>query len=301
MNDPDLDDRIRRALRVEPSADQLARLEAYWRSQSSARKRRRWPLVVAAAVFIAAGLGAWWIAHLPSEMQRPAIASDHPQPPPRRVRPRPVEVHEPPPVTHPLQIAVASPREATQYEQLLFAVQTGNMVRQADKPDAAAIAATAEAIEKRDGIGGLLSTAQDASDRNLRSAAYDRLLTQQQGDQHLQAYLSLVANERSRVEALAAITRAKDQPVDELLNVLVADDRSTRLAAALALSRINTPEVADKLIARVTSPEPSSEAWIALFACRNETVDRFLAAAAQHPRLLGHLNYARLQWTQLMQ
>ncbi len=298
MNNPQLDDRIRQALPVEPSAEQLARLEHYWRRHSSPRKRR-WPLAAAAATIAAVGLVAWWIAHVPSEAPRSAIVKNHPQPRPPRTNPPPLHVQAPPPVTHPMQIAVASPREATAYEPLFFAVQTGRSRHQANKPDAAAIAASIDAIEKQGGVAGLIANAQAARDRSLRAAAYDRLLTPGRDD-GLHAYLSLVADERTRTEALMAITRAKDQPVDELLKILAADDRTTRLAAALVLGQINTPEVAEKLIARVTSAESSSEAWIALFACRNPTADRFLAAASQQPRLLGHLNYARIQWTQLM-
>jgi hypothetical protein len=297
MNDHELDDRIRRALHVEPTAEQLARLEQHWR-RASVRKRRPTLWLAAAACLAAVGLTGWHLMQLITQQPHQQIAIDHRHEPPRPRVPRPpIMVQEPPPVVHPMQLAVDGSREATDYEQLLFSIQTG---RRLEPPlrDKAALVKTIESIDNRDGVAGLVAAARNLSDVGLRAAAYDRLL-QNDAKPAFEAYLALVADESTRREALDAVARDKNPPIDALLNLLTGDERTLRIAAALTLSRINTPEVVEKLIARVTSPESSSEAWMALYACRNETADRFLATASQNPRLLGRYNYARLQWTRL--
>jgi hypothetical protein len=298
MNDQELDDRIRRALHVEPTAEQLARLEQHWR-RARARKRRPtlW-LAAAAACLAVVGLCGWLLVQLIIQQPQQQIAIDHGhEPPSPRVARSPIIVQEPPSVVHPMQLAVDSPREASDYEQLLFSIQTGRRLEPPPR-DKAALAKMVESIDKRDGVRGLAAAARNLSDVGLRAAAYDRLL-QNDAKPAFEAYLALVADESTRREALDAIPRDKNPPIDALLNVLTDDERPLRIAAALTLSRINTPEVVEKLIDRVTSPDSSSEAWMALYACRNETADRFLATASQNPRLLGRYNYARLQWTRL--
>ncbi len=62
MNEQELDQQIRAALEVHPSAEQLARVEMFWKRQSLLvnRNRRRWRLVaVAAAIILALGLLTW--------------------------------------------------------------------------------------------------------------------------------------------------------------------------------------------------------------------------------------------------
>jgi hypothetical protein len=68
------------------------------------------------------------------------------------------------------------------------------------------------------------------------------------------------------------------------------------LAAATVLGHVNGPDVTRLLIARVTEkPADSTEAWMALMACRGEAAAQFLTYASHRPQLLGHLNNARVR------
>jgi HEAT repeat protein len=122
-----------------------------------------------------------------------------------------------------------------------------------------------------------------------------------ESDVALRNYLSLVAHNATRDEALAIVREVSAPVVGQLFALLEDEDKTVRLGAALVLGKVNGAEVTRSLIARVTArPAGSTEAWIALLACRGELAEDFFAYATQRPQLLGYVNGARLQWAQLV-
>ena len=80
-----------------------------------------------------------------------------------------------------------------------------------------------------------------------------------------------------------------------------AEDKDTRLAAAFVLGHANGPVVTNALIDVVSRPSTNStEAWIALMACRGPQADQFLTYATRQPHLLGSFNRARVYWARMI-
>jgi hypothetical protein len=155
-----------------------------------------------------------------------------------------------------------------------------------------------EALEQTVGAAGLARAASQSSDVKVRSAIYHRLFND---EATLDAFLSLVQDDRFSGEALAVVDRLSSPTIQALLDRLNHADRSTRLAAALVLGRANGPRVTRSLITLVSeNPASSEEAWIALMACRGAQADRFLAYAEVQPTLLGPLNRARSYWARMI-
>ncbi len=152
-----------------------------------------------------------------------------------------------------------------------------------------------EAIQKIAGSAGLAQAAASAPTSELRTAAMLRLLTSD-SEESLSAYLALVHGEATRSAALAAATDAPEVPIPRLLACLDAAEQPVRSAAATVLGHVNGPEITQLLIARVREkPADSTEAWLALMACRGEAAAQFLTYASHRPQLLGHLNNARVR------
>jgi hypothetical protein len=146
------------------------------------------------------------------------------------------------------------------------------------------------------GLAGLPGVAEATPYPALRRAILHRLL-KVNDDVALRGYLSLVANELTRVEALAAADQMSEPPNDALFALLRDESKSVRTAAAMALGRINGPDVTESLIKLITQDRSApSEAWIALLACRDQSAAEFVANAEHHPRMLGRLNNARIFW-----
>jgi HEAT repeat protein len=159
-----------------------------------------------------------------------------------------------------------------------------------------------EALASLESIVGLERLAAQldvAGDEHVRQAIIERLLAAD-SEAARRAYLSLVATESTRREALAVARQLPEPPINSWLENLDDDDESVRLSAALVLSTVNGPEVTRSLIDRVTArPADSTEAWIALLGCRGEMADEFCAYAMQRPKLLGYFNGARLRWARM--
>jgi hypothetical protein len=157
------------------------------------------------------------------------------------------------------------------------------------------------AIERLAGFAGLAEVAQRTDNRVLRRAIAERLLAASSAPA-VRTFLSLASQPPLRSDALAAAESLSTPPTTELLALLQDDDKQMRLAAAMTLGRINGPQVTAALIAIVTDERAAStEAWLALLACRGESAEQFLASASQHPRMLGHVNNARLTLSRMLQ
>ena len=379
MNPNDLDQQIRAALRVEPSSQQLARLECFWRQQSRAERRRRrvrGAAALAATVFVAVGVSLWfWRKEAPHQ---PLEANGSPRGVPTAPAPNHAAAFE---HAEASEHAAAAParreerslsagRPPTTYERFLFAVHThkpvgterASLVATVDEviehltrdPDADAeqlakssglVERDAErlllrqllrsgddrkhavlqllavcgtprstpqllrlsrreafrdealaAVERIVGIERLAEVVGQASDRRVRAALICRLLTAE-SEAALHGYLSLVRHEAMRGEALAVAEDVAQPVLAALLGLLDDEDEAVRISAAVVLGHVNGPEVTNLLISRVTEePSDSTETWIALLACRGEQAEEFFAYAGCQPRLLVHVNRARVWW-----
>jgi hypothetical protein len=155
-------------------------------------------------------------------------------------------------------------------------------------------------IEQIDGVGGLVRVAKQTADAKLRDAIVLRLLQFDSSDAKT-AYLMLVHDGTTREVALTAVDSLAEPPVQALLDSLDRDDQWARVASATVLAHVNGPEVTQALIDRVLKkPSDTTEAWIALMACRGEVAADFLSYAATTPQLLGHMNSARVRWEQMV-
>ncbi len=153
-------------------------------------------------------------------------------------------------------------------------------------------------IERIVGAAGLADMAGRSSDPGVRAAIYYRLLAAED-ERSLSAYLALIQGGVLSDEALAVANELSEPLLVRLLYRLDDEDQDVRLAAALVLGHANGPAVSEALIRRVTAtekPRGCREAWIALFACRDERARRFFAYAARQPQLLGSFNLARVWW-----
>ncbi len=155
-------------------------------------------------------------------------------------------------------------------------------------------------LEQLIGIEGLARVVRQSPDPNVRSALMLRLLTAG-SDSGLLGYLSLVLNGATRAEALSVAKTEPKVPVAELITLLDHGEEPVRMAAAMTLGHINGPETTRLLITRITEkPANSSEAWIALMACRGDMARDFLEYATRRPQLLGYYNNARVRWAQMI-
>lgn len=158
-----------------------------------------------------------------------------------------------------------------------------------------------DAIESIAGEGGLAAAARQSNNHVVRRALFERLLSIG-SESSLRRCLALVPEPSMRADVLAAAVALKSPPTGQLLAMLKDDDQATRLSTAMVLGHMNGPQVTAGLIEIVTEgPAAPSEAWLALLACRDESAARFLADAAHHPRLLGHVNNARMTWARMVQ
>ena len=295
MNDHDLDNLLRDALRGDPPADQVKRLAQFWRGQQETDRRHRrvyGVALVASLAFVATGVA--WLLNRPTDVHIDQQVE----------KKGPVDVESPqsPPLDAGHLADDAGPakppagRPATPYEQIMFRLSVVQAARSEAPVAELNPEAALEQLEERVGLAGLPGIAETTPHPALRRAILRRLL-EVNDDIALRGYLSLVANGLTRVEALAAAEQIIEPPIDALFALLRDDSKLVRTSAAMALGRINGPEVTASLITLVTQDRSApAEAWIALLACRDQSATEFIAGAAQHPRMLGRLNNARIFW-----
>jgi hypothetical protein len=375
MNERDFDELVRGALTTEAPAEQLTRLEQFWRRRSQAQRRvGRWRVAaLAASMLFVASVGMWLRSRPMPPRPMGAVAERSREPAPAAVVANEDGVTSLPSESSKPEGAAGRP--ATAYERLMFAMSSA---RSADAEAARLTTAVDEAIEQlnsdpsadaqqaalpsdvnladaeqlllrrlshatgdqglavlrlltvwgtRHSTPALLRAARDeslrretlaalehivglerlavaatkADDPAVRTAIYRRLL-EADSPLALRGYLSLVSDRTFRAEALSAADSVAQPPLETLLRLLADEEKAVRVAAALVLGRLNGPDVTAALITLVAeNPSAPSEAWVALLACRGESADRFLADASRHPRMLGHVNHARLFWARMIQ
>jgi len=101
------------------------------------------------------------------------------------------------------------------------------------------------------------------------------------------AFLARVADPKTRGQALATLDTLTNPPTDQLLARLTDRRSDVRVAAALALGRIDGPATTDRLIALIAQGQSRREAFIALAASRGDEARAFLQQAAQSENLGG--------------
>jgi hypothetical protein len=132
MSHDELDDQIRAALRTEPSAEQLARLERFWREKSRAEawRRRGWRVAaLAATIVVVAALSLWQYQQSLSRAARPIPIADNTLPTAPAVSIAHAEPGSGAPdaavaiETRPREDSFSVGRSPTAYERLVFAMQ----------------------------------------------------------------------------------------------------------------------------------------------------------------------------------
>jgi hypothetical protein len=136
MNDDGLQRRIDAALQAEPSAEQLARLEAFWRQRSRAERRRRLvgrAAAMAACLAAVGGALAWMMREAPHEAPAVVVQRQSPALPESKSGGRELNTGESPQLADsPAEVSTPSSplagRPATEYERFMFALSTQQSV-----------------------------------------------------------------------------------------------------------------------------------------------------------------------------
>jgi HEAT repeat protein len=98
-------------------------------------------------------------------------------------------------------------------------------------------------------------------------------------------YLEFVRRPERTASALAALDRVADPPAGLLFELLNSPHQARRSSAALALGRIDGPEVSQRLRQMVIHDVQRREALLALAASPDPGASRFLALAQTDPSL----------------
>ena len=155
-------------------------------------------------------------------------------------------------------------------------------------------------MERIVGIERLAEVVATSPNHRVRTALMRRLF-ESESEPAMRGFLSLLRDHTTRSEALTVAKQAPRPPVTALMAFLDHDEPWLRLSAAIVLGHMNGPTVTKSLIGRVMQkPADSTEAWIALLACRGEVAEEFFAYATQRPQLLGYFNNARVRWAQMV-
>jgi hypothetical protein len=138
--------------------------------------------------------------------------------------------------------------------------------------------------------GELARLASAEPDAELRRRLL-RLLLERRTPGAVALYLEFVGAPAARSEALTVVAEMDDAPADQLLGYLDSPQSSTRLAAALALSRISDPTVVERLCGSVGGIG-RQEALIALLLSQSEQAAGCLDRARQNLYLVASLHAA---------
>jgi hypothetical protein len=114
--------------------------------------------------------------------------------------------------------------------------------------------------------------------------------------QSVGAYLDIISQRTLADRALSALDRVKDPPTDVLFGFLRGEQTPRRLAAALALGRIDGPETSRKLFEMVCKNVSRQEAMVGLLASSGDDASRYVDFAKQNIALKGVLNGAQYQY-----
>lgn len=125
-----------------------------------------------------------------------------------------------------------------------------------------------------------------------------RVLAALLGRNDLQAtaiYLNFVRRPETKPAALYVLKVAPNPPVDALFHLLDSPDYAQRMAAAVALGRLENPAVVERLIAMVRHDVKRQEALVALLNNSGEDATRFVGLARHNQLLIAAVRSAEVQ------
>ncbi len=156
-------------------------------------------------------------------------------------------------------------------------------------------AAAVRALSRLAGPDTLARLAAEENDGQLQEEILAALLAR--GDsQAVGAYLDFVSPSGIGQRGLLALDRVSDPPVTMLFEYLRGPQVSRRMAAALALGRLDGPEISEKLFGMVRGNAGRQEAMVALLASSGNEASRYVNLARQDLNLAGIINGAQYQY-----
>ena len=263
MNHDEFDQQIRDALRVEPSREQAARLEGFWKLQLQAdgRRRVRWKVAVAACVLLAATISARLLWPEPARQEAQVNQES------------PVAVELAPSEPHDVVLPDSPPgdsqssfsgRPSTDYERLMFAVRTA---KHSASESSIRIAAIDKVIERL-----RLESTADAKELILSAG-----LTEFDAEQEFLRRLQRSTDDDKSVilKLLAACGSARSAPA---LLQLARRESSRDVALGTLESIVGVAKLAD-VIDQTSDPQVRAAIFRRLFAADTE------------PALRGYLSW----------
>ena len=311
-----------------PADRSILRLEKTWRELR--RPARRIVPVLSAAAAVMLVIGAWALlwreATLQTEM---GVATS----PPRRHAPdapagfsagrpattlelalvRVVEVRDREATTLPVRRTADNDREVIEARLALVIAQSNGKVAAGIAEQFCAVATTrslplvlklAQREQTRPATIDALARLADAETlaqwaRASQSSDERRRLIagmiSRMSSSEAQAYLELVSRPESRDDALAALKDAKASLADGFFDAIDSPRADLRVAAAMALGRMEQPAVSRRLIEMVAADRSRREAFLALAASREQAARQFMQRAAQSHRFAGQARSALAQ------
>lgn len=299
-NEPFSDDALDRLLAQarwpEPEATRVERLQTYWRRlgrKAGLAGGPRFALVaLAAGLLLATGAACWRWAMLPAVLDQgandgaPLLASLHAN----DFDPAASEHLQPAPVNDPIESATevqpAWVRAPSHYEQVVLnsaASRSSSRQARTSAPPSPAVT---------DGVAPASPEPDAAAQRRLWAESLSR------ADPEAMSYY-LTAIERGDRAALAEVAEVENPPLDVLFNSLEGPVVQRRLAAALALGRIERVEVTWGLGQCVQRGVSRQEALVGLLARKDAGAIRLIEEAREDISLAAAVEAAQWQLNSL--
>ena len=263
-----LDNWLAQARWAEPTVISTEQLKQRWMDLSRPRRQpMRMVLAVAASILIVAGIGI--LLSLPRASHGPTVALN---PFEQAVQAAPVRLPG---------------REMTGLERTLVEAQTRNEERrkrlQAAKRTDAAPERTREGADLRASQLNRSGSSRVRSDTGVQHA----VAAVKSPSFAVRPFLERVADPGTRSASLAQLDHLKSPPIEQLLTFLSDPRGDLRVAAALALGRIDGPVLTRRLINMIEQNQSRREAFIALASSRGRDAQLYVRGAAASEQFAG--------------
>jgi hypothetical protein len=333
-----LDGLLQAAVWPEADPASIARLERQLKQYSIPHKNRRVPRWTIIAIAITAGLlisATIWAFRSQTAADKPSLANSNAvaqKPATSRVIKTEIASSDPgdKPPRNTIQADTPSEngeigaisrkklpiaRPPTPYEEVLFRVvfakrkaaikamrkqsaEKTKIIEEPPIPNPPDHASLVRDLMPRANANALVRLVNQEKNPDLQEEILSVLLSR--GDpQSVGAYLDFVLQRAYAQRALSALDRLEEPPVEAIFGFLCGGHTSRRLAAALALGRIDGPETSRKLYEMVCGNVSRQEAMVALLASSGDDASRYVALAKQNISLVGVLNGAQYQYRSL--
>jgi hypothetical protein len=271
QSDP-LDAWLAQARWAEPTAMSTERLKQRWMDLARLRRRRslQMALAMAASILVVSSL---WVLVAPRQSQGPAIALN---PFEQTVEAAPVRLPG---------------REMTGLERTLVEARIRNEERSRKKLQAATreIRSDAAPERTREGADIRVSQLNRSGSSRVRSdtGVKGSIAADKAPSYPVRPFLERVADPSTRSASLAELDHLKSPPIEQLLTFLSDPRGDLRLAAALALGRIDGPVLTRRLISMIEQNQSRREAFIALASSRGREAQLYVRGAAASEQFAG--------------